>query len=244
MKKTRRLAAMARRKISSRPDLLKETQSRSLTRSLLVAVARSSLPRPHRGRRVRAVSLVLKVRPSLVRAPLAPRDSACLLLPPTRPKSFLSHLTPVLQTLMPLPMLTVFRTACQMHTLWLLRPSCDPARLSPTVRAAWTPTITSKFLRLSRSNTSTSLNSMVTRAWVPPLRMTMTKASIWPSRFLTMQSIISNATKTNKQSRGFQPIGSYHQRNHMSMSMHNLGNSHPLGIGAGTPAPRAGSFGR
>jgi len=41
--------------------------------------------------------------------------------------------------------------------------------------------------------------------------------------------------------KGFQPIGSYHQHNHLSMSMHNMGNSHPLGV---TPTPRASSFGR
>jgi len=41
--------------------------------------------------------------------------------------------------------------------------------------------------------------------------------------------------------KGFQPIGSYHQHNHLAMGMHNMGNSHPLGV---TPAPRAPSFGR
>lgn len=45
-----------------------------------------------------------------------------------------------------------------------------------------------------------------------------------------------------KSPRGFQPIGSFHQRNHMGM--HNMGSSHPLGVGVGAPAPRAGSFGR
>ena len=51
-------------------------------------------------------------------------------------------------------------------------------------------------------------------------------------------------TTTDSHHRGFQPIGSYHQHNHLAMGMHNMGNSHPLGVGVGTPAPRAGSFGR
>ena len=46
---------------------------------------------------------------------------------------------------------------------------------------------------------------------------------------------------TNIHHRGFQPIGSYHQHNHLAMGMHNMGNSHPLGV---NPAPRAPSFSR
>jgi hypothetical protein len=71
----------------------------------------------------------------------------------------------------------------------------------------------------------------------------MMKGLILQSKYTMEWSLIVNPT-TNKHYRGFQPIGSYHQHNHLAMSMHNMGASHPLGLGAGTPAPRASSFGR